>query len=255
MTNTRSPIVLMYHGTPANQPESHYSIRANLFAKHLDYLKRKGWETVLYRDLHSGHALPEKAVVLTLDDGYADNYDGAFLPLVKRGMKATWFITTDCIGGNAHWLESQSDQSQILTTSQLAEMHAAGMEIASHTCSHPDLSRLSLEEQLPELSRSKKMLEDLLSSPVLSLAYPFGRFNADSLVAAEQCGYRSACTTRPGWLGSEKNPFMVRRIAIFSGDSISTLARKLAFADNDVSWKKIASYYASRARDALSSHL
>ncbi|AMK78245.1 MULTISPECIES: polysaccharide deacetylase family protein [Methylomonas] len=251
MTQYRSPIVLMYHGTPAAQPESHYSIHADLFAKHLGYLQQEGWTTVLFKDLQNAETLPEKSVVITFDDGYEDNYPGAFLPLMANGMKATWFIATDCIGKHAHWLGNPSTQSRMLTAERLLEMHAAGMEIASHTCSHPDLSVLNLDQQRLELSKAKVVLEDLLSTQVSSLAYPFGRFNADSVTAAQQTGYSIACTTRPGWFDSESNPYMVRRIAIFSGDSVSTLARKLSFADNDVSWKKMTRYYADRVWDKL----
>lgn len=252
MTGQCSPIVLMYHGTPESRPESIYSLQASLFAKHLRYLKRAGWTTALFKDLQNSRDLPNKTVVLTFDDGYADNYPGAVEPLLENGMKATWFVATDCIGGNAHWLGSPTKQTEMLSSARLLEMHNAGMEIASHTCSHPDLSKLDLDKQRTEFSRSKAVLEDLLSSPVTSLAYPFGRFNTDSLTAAEQSGYNLACTTRPGWFGSETNRFMIRRLAIFSGDSAATLARKLAFIDNDVSWKKIAGYYTDRAKDKLS---
>ena len=251
MTRHRSPIVLMYHGTPDSQPESHYSIHADLFAEHLRYLQQAGWTTVLFKDLQNSTALPDKCVVLTFDDGYADNYRGAFLPLLEHGMKASWFIATDCIDGHAHWLGKPSVQTHMLNAEQLLEMHVAGMEIASHTCTHPDLSTLSLEQQQFEFSQAKNTLENLLSTPVISLAYPFGRFNEDSVAAAEQTGYRLACTTRPGWFDSDPNPYMIRRIAIFSGDSVSTLARKLTFADNDVSWKKMARYYLGRIRDKL----
>ncbi|PKD42124.1 hypothetical protein CWO84_01620 [Methylomonas sp. Kb3] len=251
MSQTRSPIVLMYHGTPDAQPESHYSISADLFAKHLRYLQQEGWTTVLFKDLQSAKSLPEKSVVITFDDGYEDNYSGAFLPLMALGMKATWFIATDCIGGHAHWLGKPSTQTRMLTAERLFEMHTAGMEIASHTCSHPDLSLLSSDQQQSELSKAKAVLEDLLSTQVSSLAYPFGRFNSDSITLAEQTGYSMACTTRPGWFDSEPNPYLVRRIAIFSGDSVSTLARKLNFADNDVSWKKMTRYYANRVWDKL----
>ncbi|WP_231879564.1 polysaccharide deacetylase family protein [Methylomonas koyamae] len=228
-----------------------YSIKSQVFAKHLKYLQQNGWTTVLFKDLDKAQSLPEKSVVLTFDDGYKNNFQGAFLPLAERGMKASWFITTDCIGGHAHWLGKISRQTQMLDAAQLLEMHSAGMEIASHTCSHPDLSLLSYDQQLAEFETAKKVLENLLCTPVTSLAYPFGRFNADSIAAADRSGYSRACTTRPGWFGSENNPFLVRRIAIFSNDSASVLARKLAYADNDVSWRKIVNYYTGRILSKL----
>ncbi|WFP51649.1 polysaccharide deacetylase family protein [Methylomonas sp. EFPC3] len=251
MPHIRSPIVLMYHGTPSEKPESVYSIEASLFAKHLKYLKQNGWNTVLFRDLDKPHLLPKKSVVLTFDDGYKDNYEGAFLPLVERDMKASWFITTDCIGGHAHWLGGQSQQTRMLDPGQLLEMHSAGMEIASHTHSHPDLSLLNHDQQLAEFDQAKTLLEQLLTAPVTSLAYPFGRFNADSLAAAELAGYKLACTTQPGWREPDSNPLLIKRITVYSGDSPSLLARKLNFVDNDVSWQKIGRYYMKRILSRL----
>jgi peptidoglycan/xylan/chitin deacetylase (PgdA/CDA1 family) len=250
-SNTRGPIILMYHGTPNNHPSSEYSIRAQRFKAHLRYLKNHGWHTDLFRELHNASALPEKTVILTFDDGYADNYEGAFLPLTEHNLKATWFIATDCIGKYSHWMGSPSPQTQMLTVEQLLQMEKAGMEIGSHTCSHPDLTMLSYQQQLDEMTKSKQILESIIHGKISSFAYPYGRYNTDSIEAAKDADYQLACTVRPGWFGSEMNPLLVRRITIFANDSVSTLARKLIFADNDVSWKKMASYYYKRFNDKL----
>jgi peptidoglycan/xylan/chitin deacetylase (PgdA/CDA1 family) len=250
-SNIRDPIILMYHGTPKNRPLSKYSIRADQFNAHLRYLKKHGWNTALFRELQNVSALPEKTIVLTFDDGYADNYEGAFLPLAENNMKATWFITTDCIGKHCHWMGPPSLQTRILTAGQLLQFENAGMEIGSHTCSHPDLTTLTYDQQLDEMTRSKQILESITHGKISSFAYPYGRYNADSIVAAKDAGYQLACTVSPGWFGSEKNPLLVRRITIFANDSVNTLARKLVFADNDVSWKKMASYYYKRINDKL----
>ncbi|MDD1627287.1 MAG: polysaccharide deacetylase family protein [Methylococcaceae bacterium] len=248
-SNARGPIVLMYHGTPNNHPSSKYSIRADRFNAHLRYLKKQGWNTILFRELNTVSVYPKKTVVLTFDDGYADNFEGAFLPLVKNNMKATWFITTDCIGKHAHWMGSPSPQTQMLTAEQILQMEKAGMEIGSHTCSHPDLTTLSYDQQRDEMMQSKQILEAIIHGKIPSFAYPYGRHNSDSIEAAKDAAYQLACTVRPGDFDSEKNPLLVRRITIFATDSVSTLARKLAFADNDVSWKKMARYYYQRIKD------
>ncbi len=168
-------------------------------------------------------------------------------------MKATWFITTDCIGKHAGWMGPPSEQTKMLAADQLREMSAAGMEIGSHTCSHPDLSTLSLQQQTLELSESKHLLEDLLQTSVTGFAYPYGRYNEESLTAIKAAGYHWACSTRSGRFDKEQNPLLIRRVTIFSGDTPAVLARKLTFADNDVSWKKLASYYTQRLKSKFSS--
>ena len=248
----RGPIILMYHGTTVDEPTSPYSLRADRFARHLAFMRRKGWNTARVKDLADPGSLPSRTLIITFDDGYADNFEGAFKPIVENGMVATWFIATDAMGNYASWMGNRSPEYAMLTTSQLREMAGAGMEIGSHTCSHPDLSRLEFASQLEEVSRSKEILESLLGQPVNSFAYPFGKFNEASLKAVEEAGYNHACSTRPGWFGSEANPLRLRRVTIFSHDTVAILRKKLEFADNDVSMAKMARYYGKRLLSRLS---
>ncbi|MCB1625609.1 MAG: polysaccharide deacetylase family protein [Pseudomonadales bacterium] len=83
----------------------------------------------------------------------------------------------------------------VISSAQLAEMQRAGMAIGSHTHSHPFLNRLSPEQQLAELTRSKRILEDLLQVPVRALAYPYGQasdYDQHSREAAKLAGYDCA---------------------------------------------------------------
>ena len=121
----------MYHGTPRNNPTSKYSIRTSSFIKHLDYLKKKTWHTAGVNDLSKPELLPNKTVILTFDDGYQDNYEGAFLPLLDHEMKATWFITTDCIDKHARWMGEENEETKMLSITQLKEMKKHGMVFQS----------------------------------------------------------------------------------------------------------------------------
>ena len=244
----RGPIVLMYHGTPEKKPVSQYSIRADRFNEHLEFLKNHNWYTALANELNNErfNKLPEKTVLLTFDDGYADNFEGAFQPLLEKKMKATWFIATDCIGSHAHWMGPECSETKMLNKEQLIEMAQMGMEIGAHTCSHPDLETLPCSEQVTEMGRSKELLEQIIQKEVTSFAYPYGRYNNDSIASVKTCGYQLAFTVRPGWFNCNEDPLLIRRVTIFDSDSVGTLERKLQFADNDVSWKKITTYYAKR---------
>ena len=241
----------MYHGTPPGRPSSEYSIKTDRFIEHLKYLKKNGWHTILFRDLVSGTPFPPKTVVLTFDDGYASNYDGAFLPILDYGMKATWFITTGCIGDYANWEGEHQRETRMLDSDQLKKMAQSGMEIASHTCSHPDLSAIDYDRQLEEMKSSKLQLETLLQNNVVSFAYPFGKYSDKSIEAAESAGYHIACTTNSGSLQSDTNIMLVPRITIFRKDTVSNLARKLIFVDNEVPLGKVATYYLNRIRNRL----
>jgi len=166
-------------------------------------------------------------------------------------MRATWFAVSAILGEHAHWMGQPAAETAILDARQLREMAEAGMEIGSHTRTHPDLTSLTPREMQTEITDSKKELEDLLGQEVYSFAYPYGRFNQACADAAQQSGYRFACSVRPGWFHSEPDPFRLRRVTIFADDSLSTFARKLIFADNDVGWGRMVRYAAQRLSDRL----
>lgn len=241
------PLILMYHATvPGNKKQKFsYSIDSSRFCRHLDLLEKMGWHTACIRDLIKKDKLPAKTVIITFDDGFANNYEGAFLPLLKRGMKATWFIASGYVDSYSTWLDYHLND-RMLSSAQLREMHRQGMEIGSHTISHPDLTTLTEEELEQEIGHSKHWLEDIVNAPVVSFAYPYGRYHHRAVESVRRHGYSFACSVRPGWYSHKANDHELPRITIFSGDSPMIFARKLAFASNDGSWNQILRYYRKR---------
>jgi len=244
--DSRGPVLLMYHGTPEDEPDLQFSTRAANFAAQLDLLQAFGWHTARICDLDSPAALPERTVIITFDDGYADNFNGGFEPLVRRGMVASWFIVSSCIGKRAQWLDSPPAQRQMLSSTQLRKMHSAGMEVGSHTRTHADLGKLDQHRLKDEIHGARTDLEEILGAAVTSFAYPYGRFRPAAVEAVQAAGYRHACTTRPGWYNNSDSPLQLRRIAVYRHDSLSSFARKLVFANNDVRWSSVARYAGMR---------
>lgn len=249
----RGPVVLMYHSIVSKRSADHdeWTISRAMFERHLRLLSSEGWHTACVSDLRHPKALPQKTVAITFDDGYADNYENGFALLQEAAMRATWFVVTNEIGGRSVWVEHDAGVKPLLTPAQLKEMAAAGMEIGGHTRSHPRLSRLDPLEMESEILGGKQDLEGILGKQVSSFAYPFGDFNAASVDAVRKAGYEIACTARPGWLGSDSNPLLVRRVSVFPKDGPGVLARKLVFADNAVGWVRMLVY----ARDRLAFRL
>ena len=245
-TRMRPPVVLVYHGTPPGRSADPYSLHAERFRRHIDHLADNGWRTLTMRELLSGNGNRERCVAITFDDGYDDNYEHAFRLLESRGMMATWFIVASGMGGRSDWLTGRQAERSLMSRERVCELESAGMEIGSHGWRHVPFPSLSSRQQLEEMIRSKHELEDLLGRPVEGFAFPFGQYTAESLGLLERAGYRYGCTTRSGRFNPAESPYEIRRITIFSGDDEKILARKLAFADNDVSWKKMTRYYLGR---------
>jgi len=103
---------------------------------------------------------------------------------------------------------------RMLTWEQIREMHKAGMEIGSHTVTHPVLARISREEMKRELSDSRDKLCEELGSSVLSFAYPNGKssdYNDEVKALVKECGYSCAVTTRAGFNEVFADLFELRR--------------------------------------------
>lgn len=95
---------------------------------------------------------------------------------------------------------------------QAREMAANGVEIGSHTVTHPILPHLSEERLRQELHQSKAQIETELRRTVETFCYPNGNFDLRVLREVAQAGYQCAVTTKAGWNGWPGNPLALRRI-------------------------------------------
>jgi peptidoglycan/xylan/chitin deacetylase (PgdA/CDA1 family) len=180
--------VLMYHAISPG-PNNLY-VPPEELDEQLGHLAQLGYHTItleqMYDHFTRGERLPEKPIVLTFDDGYADFYTNALPILQKHRMVATLFVITDLVG-----------QPNYITWEQAKEIARAGIEIGSHTLTHPDLTTLDAKRLERELTESRKVLEERLGVRVPFFAYPAGRFNEKVLALVRQT-YAGAVTTVGG---------------------------------------------------------
>jgi peptidoglycan/xylan/chitin deacetylase (PgdA/CDA1 family) len=167
--------ILMYHEVAARaDTASRLAVSPDAFAAQLAHLHDRRYQTVTMSalaDALAGRAeLPERAVALTFDDGFADFHETALPVLQKYGFTATVFVTTD-------WIEDAGPAARPrpgrkLTWQQVLDTAAAGVEIGAHSHTHPELDQLPVRQLEHELREAKSLLEDRLGSPVPALAYP-----------------------------------------------------------------------------------
>lgn len=126
-------------------------------------------------------------VALTFDDGYRSDFEVVFPALISRGLKATFFVTSDNVGREGY-----------VTWDQLRIMSAAGMEIGSHGLTHRDLVSLRPAEVRPEIRDSREILEKQLGKAVASFAPVGGHHSRWMLDEVRLAGYRVFSSTVPG---------------------------------------------------------
>lgn len=136
-------------------------------------------------------ALPDRAVVLTADDGHRSQFEQMAPRLRERGWAATFFVYPSAI----------SNAGYAMTWPQLAALaESPGLSVQSHTFWHPNLLREQRSRPpdafrqfaLTQLRRSRDTLQRHLGRPVDLLAWPFGLSDAGLQALAAEAGYAAA---------------------------------------------------------------
>lgn len=238
--------MLMYHSVCPGRPDSSWAVSATAFERQLDLLGEFGWTTVCASDLSASDLLSPKTVALTFDDGFADTFDHAFRPLAARGMRATWFVVSGDVGKWSSWSDPGVPRRRMMEVAHVREVAEAGMEIGAHSRTHRRLTGVSEAELRDEIGGSRVDLAEMTGGSVVTFAYPYGAFDGRVCGGVAAAGFRLGFTSEPGWLGSDPDPYRVRRVAVFGSDSLSAFARKLSFADTKVGAWRTARYVMRR---------
>ena len=316
------PLILMYHRIAELPLDPHrLAVTPRHFADHLEILRARNRPIPLRRligAIGEGAPLP-RAVVVTCDDGYADNLSNGKPLLERHDVPATVFVSSGQVGserefwwdelerlllqpgtlpptlrlrvnGRIHewglgdaarygadawrrhrgWHVGQPHDPgprQRLFRSLYRLLHAlppcarrdvlddiltwAGasttgrlthravsadnvrdlargglIEVGAHTVSHPSLAPLSVGAQDEEIRRGKMDLEQILGLPVLSFAYPHGSYTAETATLVGGAGFTSACTSAPGIVWHDADPFQLPRVEVGDWDG-DEFARRL----------------------------
>lgn len=211
--------ILTYHRF-SKKSKSRLSIPGQVFDQQMAYLKENGYRVIPLSDLIAfmqfRTALPKKAVVITIDDGYKSVYDTAFPILKKYGFTATLFVYTDFIG-----IPGSS-----VTWEQLKEMKSSGFEVGSHTLSHSNLTKKRENESEgayikrieEELVLSKQIIDKKLHQNTMAIAFPYGAYNRQILDLSEKAGYKLGLSVKRGGNPFFTNPLSLRRSQLLNRD-------------------------------------
>lgn len=219
--------ILMYHRinvvTPSTPAASRgLTVHPADFERQMLWLKRRGYRTVTQREvfdaLFRDRPLGPRPILITFDDGYRDVFFRASPVLERLGFRATAYVISGRI--------SAGDPS-FLTWPLLKALEERGIEVASHTVHHRDLTSLSTRDALAELTQSRRALERELGHLVQWLAYPFGRFDAQVEELARRAGYVLATTTKPGVRQSARKPLALRRLRVLNSTGVNGLVSML----------------------------
>lgn len=214
--------ILMYHNISSDPSTGSigHRMEPETFERQMRYLKEHGYHTVdlgaILDFYQKGIALPEKPIVITIDDGYQGTYHYAFPALQKYGFTATVFVVSNVVGGLNDFdiRAGLKPPTRMLTWEQIREMDAAGITIGCHTLDHAHLGKVSPSEARRQIVGCKKALEETLGKEVQFFCYPYGEYNSYVLQVLRECGFRAAVTVNPLLVTGIKDPLQLNRISI-----------------------------------------
>jgi len=223
--------ILMYHDIVSETPEDIHSVTLSNFALQLKWLFQHGYRTYTLDDyaqlLNKGEDL-SKAVILTFDDGYEDNFINAFPLLMEYGFTANIFLVSGLVGQYSTWRKNGLADTKLMNWHQVYEMQKSGIQFGSHTMSHANLAILNDELLQYELVVSRQTLQEKLGVPVKTISYPYSQVTPRVREFVIRAGYDVGCTYQPGYIGdSGVDLLMLKRIGILATDTISTFQRKV----------------------------
>jgi peptidoglycan/xylan/chitin deacetylase (PgdA/CDA1 family) len=201
----RTVPILAYHQITLARPGKMAVLQPD-FEKQMAYLKQNGYQVIPLQQfvdfLQFKAQVPERAVVITFDDGWASTYHVALPILKKYGYPATLFVTMDMIGSD----------KKALTWQQVKTLEESGViDVQCHTRTHPNLAdaenrdlKAYLDFLSDEIVASRLTLQKHIGKLCRYLAYPYGATNHLVVAIAQKAGYEAAFTVERG-----ANPFFV----------------------------------------------
>jgi len=197
------------------------------FERQMHYLKENGYNAISLDKLVEGIRKRENfvhnTVVITMDDGYKDNFTYAYPVLKKYGFPAMIFLIANKIGADENFLNWDETK----------EMHKNNISFGGHTKNHVSLSTIKEKDTLwDEISGCKEIIESHIGKRIDYFCYPFGSFTEEVKKLVRQAGYKGACATN---LGHDK----LNRADVYELNRVSLRNR-----DNSFSlWAKLSGYY------------
>jgi peptidoglycan/xylan/chitin deacetylase (PgdA/CDA1 family) len=192
------------------------------FERHVRMLLRRG-----FRPVQAGEAVQGagrgRILHVTFDDAFASS-DAGLRVLERLGVPATVFVVTSYAEDGRPLSVPELAAESAVRPEQLATMDwdalrglvERGVEIGSHTESHPHLTGLSDGVLLQELRDSRTRCEDELRRPCRYLAYPYGEHDGAVREAARRAGYEAAFALTAG--ADPGDPYAFPRIDLYGYD-------------------------------------
>lgn len=220
--------VLCYHNFSESKQDT-MTVSKVSFEAQMQFLKTNGYTVIsmerFFDFLDHQTILPDKSVVITLDDGWRSAYEIAYPILRKYQFPATFFVYTDLI----------TNTQKTLSWEMLNEMSKNGISLENHSKTHMNYAELSEDTSLAD--HFETIQKDLVDSDQIIraktgkksryFAYPYGETNSLITALLQKQGYRGALTVEQGGNPFFIDPFQVHRTMVFGNWDLAQFKKKI----------------------------
>jgi peptidoglycan/xylan/chitin deacetylase (PgdA/CDA1 family) len=221
--------ILGYHDFSEEEEETEMKIRTSKFQRQMESIRDLGLNVISMEDFQAWkrgeRAVPDKSVVITIDDGWKSVYDDAYPILKEMGYPFTIFLYKAYVDGGG----------RALTTPMIEEMMKHGATIGSHSVNHPYPATVKKHRKegpdafdkflRNEMGESKRFLEAKFGKAATTYAYPGGFQTTEMFTLGEEFGYEQMFTVLPGKVRLDTpNHSIPRYVILGTHDHIFELA-------------------------------
>jgi len=236
--------ILAYHRvalrtTGASTPT--WNVTPGRFRKQMEGLLERGYSAWPLRTLldyrRFGRPIPQRAFVVTFDDGYENVYRHAWPVLRDLGIPATIFLATGYLDSEDpfpfdDWADAgrqrvPSESWRPLTTRQCRKMIAEGLiDLGSHAHTHADF-RGGRDAFRRDLLASLEVLRERFGLTNATFAPPYGFTTPESIATIRQAGLLCNLTVVDRLVGPDDDPYAWGRLSVGQADTAAAIATRL----------------------------
>ncbi len=221
--------VLAYHDVSPRKDLQHRNLTVSpeSFERQIHWLVRHGFKGLTCADVSSWmraeSELPDKSILLTFDDAYANLTTYAFPLLKALGFPASVFVITGRMGECLEW-----DQRLTMSPQQVQDWSRQGIEFGAHSRTHPDFRVLPLGDLDSEVRGSRDDLEKLLGCIPAAFAYPFGAYNQSAMDAVGR-SFELGLSLEEGLNTRYTDRMLIRRTEVLPFESLTEFSWRVRF--------------------------
>jgi peptidoglycan/xylan/chitin deacetylase (PgdA/CDA1 family) len=223
--------VLLYHAISPRPPPGleRFTVHPRRFAEHVVAFRDAGRVGLTVSEyaacLGGGSPLPERPLLVTFDDGYADFLQAAEWLSAAR-LPSTLYVTSGAVG-----------RQGMLSRRHLQSLGRA-VEVGAHSRTHPRLDELTPARVRGEVFGSKADLEDVLQRPVRSFAYPHGDYDQDVRQTVMDAAFASAAAVKNAFSHDRDDPFAIARVTVTAGTTTGRIEELLQGRGAPTAWSR-----------------